>query len=56
VKKGIGAERMIAHGYGETMLVNGCADGVDCSEQKHQLNRRTEIKVLNVRVPAVKAK
>jgi outer membrane protein OmpA-like peptidoglycan-associated protein len=56
VKKGIGAERMIAHGYGETMLVNGCADGVDCSEQKHQLNRRTEFKVLNVRVPAVKAK
>jgi outer membrane protein OmpA-like peptidoglycan-associated protein len=55
VKRGIGAERMIAKGYGETMLVNGCGDDVKCSEREHQLNRRTEFKVMNVREPSVKA-
>ncbi len=39
---------IIAAGYGETSLVNGCADGVECSEGEHQQNRRTEIKVLNI--------
>nr|WP_294928415.1 hypothetical protein [uncultured Flavobacterium sp.] len=29
-------------GYGETQLVNHCADGVKCSEEEHQLNRRSE--------------
>ena len=49
VNRGIGAERMVAIGYGEIMLVNGCGDGVKCSENEHQLNRRTEFKVLNVK-------
>ena len=48
VKRGIGAERMIAKGFGESRLVNGCRDGVKCGERQHQLNRRTEFKVLNV--------
>ncbi|RQP15265.1 MAG: hypothetical protein EAS52_15705 [Parapedobacter sp.] len=33
-------------GYGETRLVNRCADGVRCSSAEHQANRRTEITVL----------
>ena len=37
--------RITAKGYGENKLVNGCKDGVECSERRHQLNRRTEIKV-----------
>jgi outer membrane protein OmpA-like peptidoglycan-associated protein/tetratricopeptide (TPR) repeat protein len=49
VNRGIGAERMVAKGYGEAMLVNGCGDDVKCSESEHQLNRRTEFKVLNVK-------
>lgn len=49
VKRGIGAERMVAKGYGESRLVNGCRDGVKCGQRQHQLNRRTEFKVLNVR-------
>lgn len=42
VKNGISQSRLTARGYGETQLVNKCADGVDCSEEDHQLNRRSE--------------
>ncbi len=44
---GISRDRLIARGYGETKLLNGCGNGVTCSEEQHQANRRTEIKVLN---------
>ncbi len=44
--KGISRERMIAQGYGETQLINECENGVDCPEDVHEQNRRTEIKVL----------
>lgn len=40
--RGISMSRIVAKGYGETKLVNNCADGVECSEEKHQINRRTE--------------
>jgi outer membrane protein OmpA-like peptidoglycan-associated protein/tetratricopeptide (TPR) repeat protein len=43
---GIAEDRMIAKGYGETKLLNKCANGVNCSEAEHQFNRRTEIKVI----------
>jgi len=33
---------------GESMLINKCADGSLCSELDHQLNRRTEIRVIRV--------
>ena len=47
VQKGIGAERLIAQGYGESQIINRCANGVDCSEEEHQQNRRTTFKVLD---------
>lgn len=46
--KGVNAVRMTAQGYGESLLVNRCADGVPCSEAEHQANRRTEFKILDV--------
>jgi len=46
VSKGITRDRMIAKGYGESRLLNRCANGVKCSEADHQLNRRTEFTVL----------
>lgn len=46
VSKGINRNRLEAKGYGETRLVNNCGNGVECSEEQHQENRRTEIKVL----------
>lgn len=42
VKEGIKATHLTGKGYGETQLVNKCADGVDCTEEEHQLNRRSE--------------
>lgn len=44
--KGIAADRLKWAGYGETQLVNGCSNGVTCSDEDHQANRRTEFKVL----------
>lgn len=47
VSKGIASNRMIAKGYGESRLMNNCGNGVDCAEELHQENRRTEIKILD---------
>lgn len=44
--KGIDRKRLVAKGYGEGKLVNRCRDGVECSESEHQMNRRTEFKVV----------
>ena len=44
--KGISGNRMRAMGYGETKLLNGCKDGVKCTEEQHEQNRRTEFKVI----------
>ena len=46
--KGIASWRLIAKGYGESKLLNKCKDGVDCPEEEHQQNRRTEIKILKL--------
>lgn len=45
---GIAKDRITAHGYGESRLVNRCTNGVKCSEEEHQANRRTEFKVVAV--------
>lgn len=42
VKNGIAPNRLTGKGYGETQLVNGCSDGVNCTEEQHQMNRRSE--------------
>ena len=48
VKSGIAKDRIVAKGYGETMLVNECDDGVDCTPEQHRKNRRTEFKILEM--------
>ncbi|MEQ9285954.1 MAG: OmpA family protein [Cyclobacteriaceae bacterium] len=45
VGQGINHSRIVAKGYGETKLVNKCSNGVTCSKEEHQQNRRTEFKV-----------
>lgn len=45
ISQGIAAERITAKGYGETKLVNQCSNGVKCSDEEHQRNRRTEFSV-----------
>lgn len=47
VAQGVEPTRIIARGYGEARLVNGCKDGVDCTDEEHQMNRRTELKLLD---------
>ncbi len=47
IKHGISSRRISAKGYGESKLKNRCADGVRCSEEEHQENRRTEIMIVN---------
>ncbi|WP_458627385.1 OmpA family protein [Winogradskyella sp. PC D3.3] len=39
--KGVAKNRLTAKGYGESQLINECSNGVDCSEEEHQLNRRS---------------
>ena len=46
ISRGIDKNRITAKGYGETQLINRCSNGVECSVEEHQLNRRTEIKIL----------
>lgn len=46
IQQGITPTRVISKGYGETQLVNPCADGVKCSDADHQVNRRTEFKMI----------
>lgn len=46
ISKGISRNRLVAKGYGEDRPVNRCVDGVECSEEEHQANRRTEFRVL----------
>lgn len=45
ISKGIDKARITGKGYGESQLVNKCKDGVKCSEEEHQQNRRTEFKI-----------
>ncbi|MBK6994563.1 MAG: OmpA family protein [Lewinellaceae bacterium] len=45
VAKGIAADRIVAKGYGEKQLQNKCTNGVECTEEEHQINRRTEFKI-----------
>ncbi len=45
VNRNISRSRLNARGYGENMLVNQCPEGMDCSDEEHALNRRTEFKI-----------
>ncbi len=47
INHGINKDRLVPKWFGEIYPVNGCVDGVKCSEAEHQLNRRTEFKILN---------
>lgn len=48
VSNGVDPVRLTAVGYGETQLVNDCADGVDCTEDQHQLNRRSTFTITSM--------
>lgn len=47
ISRGIDASRIeSAIGYGESQLLNKCSNGVKCSKEEHQLNRRSYFYIL----------
>lgn len=48
VNQGIKSNRLKAKGYGESRLVNKCRNGVKCTEEEHQQNRRSEFIVTSM--------
>jgi len=46
ITKGVKKTNIVAKGYGETQLLNKCKNKVECPDDLHQENRRTEIKIL----------
>ena len=46
VSQGVSANRITGVGYGETKLLNKCANNVECTEEEHAENRRLEFKVI----------
>jgi outer membrane protein OmpA-like peptidoglycan-associated protein len=49
VSQGIPSDRIKASGYGETKLVNHCSNNVECSEEEHAKNRRTEFTIFVIK-------
>ncbi len=47
INQGISSSRISGQGYGEKQPVNTCSNGVNCSEEEHQLNRRSEFIVIS---------
>lgn len=47
-EKGVSNKQILPIGYGESILINHCADGVPCTEEEHRENRRTELIVTPV--------
>ena len=48
ISNGIAPDRLTEKGYGERQLINGCSDGVECSEIEHQQNRRSEFIIISL--------
>lgn len=46
VHAGIPAKRITGIGYGEAKVINRCREGVECSEEEHASNRRTEFRIV----------
>lgn len=48
VSEGVDSLRITSKGYGESQLVNRCRNDVPCSEEEHQQNRRTELRITGI--------
>ncbi len=46
MSKGISADRLEAKGFGDTKIINHCLEGVECTEEEHRENRRTEFRII----------
>lgn len=43
---GVDSRRITGKGFGESNLINGCSNGVKCTEIEHRQNKRTEFVVI----------
>lgn len=48
ISKGISSDRLTAKGFGEYDLTNHCSNGIPCSPEEHQANRRNEFIVVKL--------
>jgi len=48
IESGINAERVMAKGYGESVPIIKCKTDDSCSEEEHELNRRSEFVIKNL--------
>jgi outer membrane protein OmpA-like peptidoglycan-associated protein len=46
IENGVDKTRLTAKGYGESQLINKCADNVNCTAEEHQVNRRSEFIII----------
>jgi len=46
LNRGVDPVRIIPKGYGESVILNRCTNGVRCPDVEHRFNRRTEFKIL----------
>ena len=46
IDKGVNPQNIVAIGYGETSILNHCTEGVRCSDEEHNFNRRTEVQLI----------
>ncbi len=46
VARGISQNRIEAVGYGEKNILNDCINGIQCTDEEHRVNRRTEFKII----------
>jgi outer membrane protein OmpA-like peptidoglycan-associated protein len=47
VDLGINRNRLVPKGCGDTHLLNNCTKGEYCTEEEHQINRRTEVRIIS---------
>ena len=48
INQEIQEKRIIAKGYGETFQIIKCEPSESCTEEQHELNRRSEFKIQNL--------
>ena len=53
VSKGIARKRLTPKGYGKTKFLNGCSDGVTCTEVEEGVNRRVEMRFMPAKTVAI---
>lgn len=46
IERGNDPSRIEAVGYGESQILNQCVNGVECTDDEHRFNRRTEFKII----------